>query len=469
MPGETKMIEITKVWTSESSLENYQSVTAEFYNIMCNRAPWTIDEIRELDDKAYFSFYCDNCEQMHAEQRGVWACVAATLTSHTPPEGHPEREEYVIRRKGFLQRIKLVDVRDFAEPYLRADVEGTFIDGAIKFHQQVMEEFHELICASTISLESTKASTLRAYFCAEHDTIHYLSGEDSNFYRRQISGSKVPPQFAEHLSKLGARIVLRDINAAYREFDANHPWENVENKIASLKNAQEAQQRAEEKSNRQRLHVEAENAAKLRKAESAWKLQKQEEEAQQRADERQRRHAEEQVQQLLAKKLKQQVKVEAKMKAKTGVKVTAKAKVVVKVKTKKVDSKFPQRTYQPSWYTHSKKHRGKTQQSESKVEDQRFYILPPHLMTEEWLVEYQVCGRKKTWDTFAEADEMKKSFPLELKDIYECPFCSKWHWGHKNEKAMTTDAAKNQAKRGLFWYQRNHVKANIFIHRIMHE
>lgn len=98
-------------------------------------------------------------------------------------------------------------------------------------------------------------------------------------------------------------------------------------------------------------------------------------------------------------------------------------------------------------------------------DDPNLYILKPHLMSEDWLIEYHVCGRKVAYEKVSEALIYKHTNFREGYDVYECPYCSNWHYGRKGHPVSPAV----QAKRGLRWYKRNHKKANAFIHKIMME
>jgi hypothetical protein len=98
-------------------------------------------------------------------------------------------------------------------------------------------------------------------------------------------------------------------------------------------------------------------------------------------------------------------------------------------------------------------------------DDPNLYILKPHLMSEDWLIEYHVCGRKVAYKKVSEALIYKHTNFQEGYDVYECPYCSHWHYGRKGNPVSPTV----QAKRGLRWYKQNHKKANAFIHKIMLE
>lgn len=116
-----------------------------------------------------------------------------------------------------------------------------------------------------------------------------------------------------------------------------------------------------------------------------------------------------------------------------------------------------------------KKTTTKTKETNNTYDNPQLYILKPHLMSEEWLIEYQICGRKVSYSQVSEALIFKhtNTAPGEY-EVYECPYCSGWHLGHKTKKEETSTPAR-QAKSGLFWYRRNHKKANAFIHKIMLE
>lgn len=105
----------------------------------------------------------------------------------------------------------------------------------------------------------------------------------------------------------------------------------------------------------------------------------------------------------------------------------------------------------------------------------RLYILKPSLMSEDWLIEYNVCGRKTAYATLEAAttvrDENYPSALLDSIDVYSCPYCSQWHYGQKShtKNLSSKRMRKKSAKNGLFWYSRNHKKANAFIHKIIFE
>lgn len=90
------------------------------------------------------------------------------------------------------------------------------------------------------------------------------------------------------------------------------------------------------------------------------------------------------------------------------------------------------------------------------------YILPPHLMSEEWLIEYSICGRKAPFSK-PEAETMAAS--QKTKNAYQCPYCTAWHVGTQGRKRSLS----HQAYNGMFWYKKDHIRANRFIHRIMME
>lgn len=450
------MLDVDSVWTSQSWLENLQALEDAFYNLFCHRELWSVEEVRKLDDKHYFAFSCEHCGQMHAERIGVWAEVASSVMKDSPSEDHPEYEEFQRRRKEFVRKVKHIDVRDFAEPYLRASSEGVFIEGAVQFHQQVMDEYHAFICGSTLELGVTPDNALVAFFCTEHAATHYLKGADNNFYRRQVIGSHIPPQFVEHLSKLGQRVVLRDINFAFRKFDAAHPSEKVANKAVAAQTHMKAKIAAEEKAERRRLHTEAEESAKIHKDERLKNQKMQEEQASQGKEE-QRSNSEEKVKALLQQKTLRNIQDDKEQQVTAERRKLKACKRIEKAQKKNKKNSDSKRKY--NYQT-------------STVDDPRLYILPPHLMSEEWLVEYQVCGRKVAHSSLEEAQVWKDARPLEMKEgynAYACAYCSLWHWGRQRKPSIGNYSSKRQAKAGLLWYKSNHKKANIFIHRLMFE
>lgn len=97
----------------------------------------------------------------------------------------------------------------------------------------------------------------------------------------------------------------------------------------------------------------------------------------------------------------------------------------------------------------------------------RLYILPPHLMTQELLIEYQKCGRKIAHNTLEEAKLAYVGHSLEGHSFYKCLYEDHYHYGRGDGKV--TGSPASQAKSGLTWYKNNYKKANRFIHRIMLE
>lgn len=106
------------------------------------------------------------------------------------------------------------------------------------------------------------------------------------------------------------------------------------------------------------------------------------------------------------------------------------------------------------------------------------YILKPSLMSEEWLIEYNVCGRKNAFSSREEAEAERDSHyskkrevrPDEEKEAYACSYCSQWHYGRTPYKRRATkNRRERQARNGLFWYKKDYKKANIFIHKIIFE
>jgi hypothetical protein len=87
-------------------------------------------------------------------------------------------------------------------------------------------------------------------------------------------------------------------------------------------------------------------------------------------------------------------------------------------------------------------------------------------MNEEWLAEFHVCGRKVSYSKVSDALIFKHQNKQDDYAVYECSYCSGWHLGREGKGVSSKTEL---ARRGLFWYRRNHKKANTFIHKIMME
>lgn len=102
------------------------------------------------------------------------------------------------------------------------------------------------------------------------------------------------------------------------------------------------------------------------------------------------------------------------------------------------------------------------------------YILTPNLMSDDWLIEYNVCGRKTSYKTQEEAESAKVLHSPQKRELrsgeekttYHCRYCSEWHFGRDGGKRSTNDRL---ARNGLYWYRKDHKKANAFIHKIIFE
>lgn len=394
------MIDIESLWTSESAVENLHALIAEFYNVMCNAAVLPYEEIVRLDEKRDFAFDC-KCGDNHVGHGRIWSMVATTLKVNTPNEDHLEFEEYELLRKNFMNEVKHIKIRDYAEPFLRASNEGAYIEAAISNQKNLMDSFMSNLCASQVSPNTNGAHNIVvSYYCEKHQKSHYVTPQKNNAFRTSISGSKVPEQYAPFLSKLSQRIVLRDTSAVFRDWAEANPQTKEEN-LAHLT-------KREEKAARRILEVARQEVAAIRSG-SGMTKNKANAEAK-------------------ARIIKKKAKGEAKA-------LLARSKVS--------PPPGPTATY----------------------DDPNLYILKPHLMSEDWLIEYHVCGRKVAYKKVSEALIYKHTNFQEGYDVYECPYCSHWHYGRKG-KAVPPAI---QAKRGLRWYKLNHRKANIFIHKIMME
>lgn len=399
------MIDIESIWTSESVVENLRSLTAEFYNFMCATEVLPIEQIKRLDEKRDFAFIC-KCGKNHTEHGRIWSMVAATLTMRTPAEDHPEFEKYELLRKEFMNEVEHIKIRDYAEPFLRASEEGIYIEAAINHQQKMIEDFRQKVCSSKMTCENNKADhTIVSYYCEKHEVNHYINPQQNNHFRPLISGAHVPEEYIPFLCKLSQRIVLRDTSAVFRDWAEANPQTKMENPAYLSHKAE----RDAEKAVRRALDAERQEAAAIRTGTGISK---------------------------------RQTKAAAKARiAENKVKEETKALQAGGVATKK-KSKNP--------FTFDNPH---------------LYILKPHLMSEDWLIEYNVCGRKVAYTKVSDALIYKHTNFQEGYEVYECSYCSNWHYGRKGHPASPAV----QAKRGLRWYKRNHKKANAFIHKIMLE
>ena len=380
-------------------MQNLHTLTAEFYNFMCNDEVLPLEKIVKLDDKRDFAFIC-KCGSTHMEHGHIWSVVATTLNKQTPEEDHPEFEKYKLLRKMFMDEVEHIKIRDYAEPFLRASDEGPYIEAAITHHQKLISDFMNDLCSSKVTPEKEAAhNVIVAYYCKKHETNHYVSPQKNNEFRKKISGGKVAEEYLPFLCKLSQRIVLRDTSAVFREWEEANPQEKKKNTANH--------RRQEERAARRILETARQEASAIR---SASKMPK--DQINSAAEAR-----------ILLKK----AKVEAKA-------------LLAKSKSPSPDAAIT-------------------------FDDPNLYILKPHLMSEDWLIEYHVCGRKVAYKKVSEALIYKHTNFQEGYDVYECPYCSNWHYGRKGKPVSPAV----QARRGLRWYKRNHKKANAFIHKIMLE
>lgn len=364
------MIDFESLWTSDSALENLQAVTKAFHNLMCNMPEPSLEEVLKLSSRKHFAFVCAKCGKPHAGNKAIWGTLVPLINSNTPDAGHPEHEQYATRRKEFLNQVKFIGVRDYAEPFLMASSEGMVIQEALQHQKTILDQFAATICNSEITLETSTAQSLTSYDCVIHGVSHLITNEQKNHFRSLTSGGNAPKCFTDKLSKLSQRIVLRDMSAAYNVFNNSHPNVQIDNR--HWKKVTNAKKQA----------AKAERIA-MRKAPAK----------------------------------------------------------------KKPKEKNPN----PHDFTEMKN---------------SHYILPPHLMSEEWLVEYQICGRKVPYTHEGALAYRSKHKMRPLYVFYTCPYCSNLHYGRNMMNKFDT---KMQAKSGLRWYKHNPKKANIFIHRIMME
>jgi hypothetical protein len=397
------MIDVESLWTSESAVENLHALIEEFYNVMCNDAVLPPEEIIKLDDRRDFAFTC-KCGSMHVGHGRIWSVVATTINQNAPAEDHPEVEEYKLHRKEFMAEVEHIKIRDYAEPFLKETEEWKYVEAAISHHQKLISDFMTSLCTSKVTPEKEAAHNLIvAYYCNKHETNHYVSPQKNNEFRTRVSGGRVPDEFLPFLCKLSERIVLRDTSAAFRDWAEANPQEKIENVANRRRQEEKAARRIVDMAHREAVAIQAESrkAKNRAKAASAAKAR------------------------LLVKKAKGEAKA-----------LLAKSEVP-----------------------------GPPQGPAVTFDDPNLYILKPNLMSEDWLIEYHVCGRKVAYKKVSEALIYKHTNFQEGYDVYECPYCSHWHYGRKGKPV----APAIQAKRGLRWYKMNHKKANIFIHRIMME
>jgi hypothetical protein len=375
------MIDTDSLCTSESALENLQTMIAEFYNVMCKPDVLPIEEIKRLEDKRNFAFIC-KCGLNHVGHGSIWSAFVVAITSNTPVEGHPEFEEYMLRRKEFLAEVEHIKVRDYAEPFLMASDEGSYIKASLEVQKNAIADFKAKLCSSKVTPTTASGfNIVVSYYCEKHETSHYVSPQANNHHRALINGSKIPEEYAPFMCKLSQRVVFRIASEIYREWDEANP----QNKVPSIAN----RKKQEEKAVRRELDAALVAAAQEKN--------------------RRKKAARE------------------------------------RIKKKKAKKANKAKTY----------------------DDPNLYILKPNLMSEEWLVEYQVCGRKVSYSKVSEALIFKHTQTSGEYEVYECSYCSGWHLGHKGKEEYRVPA--RQAKSGLFWYRQNHKKANAFIHKIMME
>lgn len=396
------MIDIESIWTSESAVENLHALTEEFYDVMCNAEVLPLEKLIKLDEKRDFAFECKRCGSKHVGHGRIWSMVASTLGQKTPHGDHSEVEEYKLLRKLFMDDVKHIKIRDYVEPFLKETEEWKYVEASIAHQQKLISDFMHDLCSSKVTPETEAAfSVVVAYYCEEHETDHYVSPQKNNEFRLKISGSHVPQEFIPFLSKFAQRIVLRDTSAIFRDWNESHPQKKLEN-LANRK-------RQEEKAARRVLEMERQEAAAMRTGKGMTKSQ---------------------------------------------TKAAAKARIAEnKIKTE----------------TQALQTGGTSAQKKSKnpvtFDNPNLYILKPHLMSEDWLIEYNACGRKVAYAKVSEALIFKHTNFQEGYEVYECSYCSNWHYGRKGNPVSPSV----QAKRGLRWYKRNHKKANAFIHKIMLE
>lgn len=380
------MIDVENLLVSDNKIENLRSLIAEFYNVMCNAETLPLEGIKKLDEKRDFAFIC-KCGSNHVGHGHIWSKIVTTIAVNAPEEGSLLFEEYMLMRKEFLNEVEHIKIRDYAEPFLRASEEGKYIEEAAQRQRDAIQTFMEKMCSSEITPETEAAHTIVvSYYCEKHETAHYVTPQQNNYYRSKINGAHVPEDLIPFMCKHSQRIVLRDTSAVFREWNVANP----QNKVASVAN----RKRQEEKAVRRELDA---------------------------------------------------VRVEA-----AGKKKATKQKAKARIAKKKKSTK----SHNTPIYA-----------------DPQLYILKPNLMSEDWLIEYHVCGRKVTYAKVSEALVFKhtQTAPGEY-EVYECPYCEGWHLGHKTKKEDSADSTRQrQAKSGLYWYRRNHKKANAFIHKIMLE
>lgn len=396
------MIDVESLWTSESAVENLHTLIAEFYNVMCNEAVLPLEEIIRLEEKGNFAFNC-KCGSSHAGHGRIWSIIASTLKVRTPNEDHHEFADYELLRKEFMNEVKHIKIRDYAEPFLRASDEGFYIEAAINKQQKLIADFMHDLCRSTMTQKTEGAHNIVvSYYCERHETNHYVTPQKNNSFRSSISGSHVPAEYLPSLCKLSQRIVLRDMSAVFRDWAESNPQTKEDNLSHSNKR--------EEKAARRILEEARQEAAAIRTG--------------------------------------------------TGIQTKNQTRAAAKARIIKKKANGEAKAARKIMETY-----GTSSSRPITFDDPNLYILKPHLMSEDWLIEYHVCGRKVAYTKVSEALIYKHTNFQEGYDVYECSYCSNWHYGRKGQPVSSSI----QAKRGLRWYKRNHKKANIFIHKIMME
>lgn len=341
------------------------------------------------------------CGSKHVGHGHIWSIVVTTIKQRTPAEDHPEFADYQLRRKDFMAEVNHIKIRDYAEPFLRASEEGPYIEAAITHQKKLIDSFMSNLCSSQVSPKTNGANNIVVSYYCEKHGTSHYVTPQKNNAFRNSIAGSKVPEQYVPFLSKLSQRIVLRDTSAVFRDWAEANPQTKEENLAHLT-------KREEKAARRILEVARQEVAAIRNGSGMTKH---------------RTNAEAQ-----ARIIKKKAKSEAKA-------LLARSKVP--------GPPGPTATY----------------------DDPNLYILKPHLMSEDWLIEYHVCGRKVAYKKVSEALIYKHTNFQEGYDVYECPYCSHWHYGRKGKPVPPAI----QAKRGLRWYKLNHRKANIFIHKIMME
>lgn len=98
------------------------------------------------------------------------------------------------------------------------------------------------------------------------------------------------------------------------------------------------------------------------------------------------------------------------------------------------------------------------------------YILNPDTVATDWLVEFQICGRKIAHETIEDAELHRLTQYAHMEESavesYKCPYSDHYHVGRNSGVEVSVE---EKAQAGYRWYRKDILKANDFIQRIMLE